>query len=179
MEKVDWALLISILSFCAATASAFYTRRMAVQDAQRMKRKSPILEVLSSNPLRRMIGSPLRGGGYVDIEGYWETRVTIRNLEPTARLKINAIAARRGVLISDRPSLEDPDKPSYDRPLQFPLPSDAFRSKIRLGYSIEVFGTPHRQPSGGDAVYPLIYSKSKLAPSDLKLDWEWLDGQPK
>lgn len=171
MDKGDWALLISMGSFLVAGASAFYTRRMAIQDAMKMARKSPIMEVTHSAPMTAWDGS-----GHVPYPGYFEASITVRNLEPSAGLRLISITGRGKQKLAFRESFHDPNTSMLGYRLLPNPPADALKQTLEIDTVLQVYGTARPSHGVGDTRYLSICSTSAISPKSILLDWKWLDG---
>lgn len=181
MDKVDWALLISIGSLIAASGSAFYARRLALQDAKKMERKAPVISVNRCDPLVEYRSFTARPGGVSkQYPGHFSVSVSIRNREPDLGIKLISLDTKGRTRISDRKSLVDEKSRirAMDEYLLDELPDSAFRSSIPLGYNLQSRGAPpHASGRAGDTTHITIYAKQEVKPADLVLRWEWLDGK--
>lgn len=177
MDKADWALLISIGSFVAAAASAFYTRRMVIQDAKKMARKAPILSLTEIRPLQEWRG--FEGGGETkEYPGYFSVSFSVTNREPHLGLRLISLDVRGGARIAKHSDLV-PDPSQWERVyLPDELPANAFKSHYELGYNLQPNGTPrHASGKAGDTTLFTVYANKQVSPKNFDLRWEWLDGQ--
>ena len=162
MDKSDIALIISGLSALLALLSVIYSRKIALNDAQRMKRKPLVLEI-SSSPCKKY-------------DGWHSVLATVRNFEPVAaRLAKLRLRKRRNLkLLPQHASFGD--GPEYNRGTVNVLPENAVERFIELGRSIEAQGHVSSLPGSGPVKYVWFYSNGHVTASDFILDWEWVDG---
>ena len=181
MDKADWALIISIGSFLAASASAFYTRRMSLLQAKSMARKGPILSVDDCRPMS--VWRPKSdgdSGGNRDYPGYYSVGISITNQQPNVGVRLLSLDTRGKTKIASHEDLVPGGKKAgWTEPEEFPdeLPKDASTSRHVLGYNLRTFGTPrHASGQAGDTTYFTVYATNRVTPKDFVLRWEWLDG---
>ena len=161
MDKADIALLISGASVVCAGLSAFYARRMAKNDSERMKRKRLVFEV-TVHPSR-------------DYPGWSDVRVTVRNLEPVSATLNEVSVKRRGVKLLPYEAGFDSTVPySPEKVDRLPLESasERFTVRSRIGPVDSRSDLPGQMP----VVYLNFFAKGDAQPKDLVFDWEWSDG---
>lgn len=170
---IDWpswlsearvAIIISLLSAAFTGGTLWYTRRLAKNDTERMRRKPLVVELLPSRQ-----ADPTR-------HGWGDHLLIVRNLEPVGAVirSIRSRPRKSCVIYVDR-HLVMPTTPSLDWVLPEELPetrSEKVDLTIRpVGAVQSASGTP------GDTLHLRLMAKGVSRPSDVFLDWEWADGK--
>lgn len=162
MDKSDIAFVIAAFSALFSAFSVIYARRMAINDAERMKRKSLVFEIQAS---------PCG-----DYDGWYSVMATIRNFEPVAARLIKVGLKKRRKLKLLPQSAAFGDGPAYDPGKVEALPEDEAKHSIDLGYRIDALGHTSSVPGSGPIQYLWFYANGPVSASDFDLDWEWSDG---
>jgi len=164
VDKADLAIAISAASALFTGVGLLYTRKLAKNDTERMKRKTPALEIGWINSESK-------------IPGWEHPSFVVRNLEHVG-LMVRGLRAKRGASVyldhetrtgevgdfGERATAETlPEK----REALFPQP-----------VKVEPLGTPQSQSGRvGDTLHLWLYTKGVRSSTDLELLWEWADGQ--
>jgi len=164
MDKSDIALIISVISAVFAFLSVKYTRKLALNDAMRMKRKPLVLEIASS---------PSK-----DYVGWHSALATVRNFEPVAaritNLRLRNEKRKSLKLLGQHAAFGN--GPAYNPGTVDILPEDEADTIIKLGISIDPEGHVSSATGSASVKYIHFYSNAQVTASDLVLDWEWSDG---
>jgi len=157
MDKSDLALILGALSLVTSIMSAAYSRKLARNDTERMKRKPLVVELSSHG---------------IDAPKGWDAKlITIRNLEPVRAnlLEIHALPktaqiASRQITADSLPKLEI-------------APIGENRS-MYIGFPIGPVGENTARLGTANIAHLYVYTKNIESPTELKLIWQWADGQP-
>lgn len=154
------AIAIAVLSAVFSGAQTLYTRRLAKNDTAKMRRKHPALELQRQQD---------------DADGWKITVLMVRNFEPVGVRLLQIRSAKRGGRIIHQSDTTIGDSP-YNSERVSPYPE---KTAIQLGYSIGPVGSirQHQGSTPGAAHTIMTYTKHIETVRDLKLEWEWADGQ--
>uniref|UniRef100_UPI004047EDCA hypothetical protein n=3 Tax=Yoonia sp. TaxID=2212373 RepID=UPI004047EDCA len=166
MDEARVAIIISTLSASFTAGSLIYTRRLAINDTNKMKRKTPVFEI--------------ELGGLSDELPEWNiAQIIVRNLEPVAaRLTAISVKRRRQAILSRDDALDVRSDP-FGGPIYKSKENLPIQSKTELRYKIGPLGSKGSEygSSPCDTIYVSVYVKGVTRIADIKLDWQWADGR--
>ncbi|WP_371398886.1 hypothetical protein [Marinovum algicola] len=164
MDKSDWAIIIAGISAFGSFLSALFTGRMARNDARKMRRKPPTLELQHGQCKSE----------FVD----WDHPcIVIRNHEPVGVNIFGIRTKRRSAYINSRNDATDSVPDGFGGKL---LKSSLEKKReTRLKMRLNPRGTESvpRSFQPGDTAYVWAYTINVRKSTDLTLSWEWADGQ--
>lgn len=160
------ALGIAILSAIFTGFSLRYTRRLAINDTNKMKRKELVVEIALTGPS-------------ADLPGWEDANIVVRNLELVAAKNIAINVKKRGQRILTRNDAFDETGPAFalEPTIKAELP---VLQRCSIMRSINPQGTPER-PQGfspSDTIYIRVFVQEVSKVSDFEVEWEWADGKP-
>lgn len=161
------------ISLVTAVFTGVYTRRLAINDTNKMKRKEPVLEALLADS--------------ENFEGWKECRVTVRNLEAVS-VDIRSISSvSDGIYIhpiSDTVSVRTLRSGRVERKIIPPdkLPKQrivvAEKRLYPLGDALVTMdGATIHSLVRSDRMEIALITRGVRSSTDLRLDWVWADGQ--
>ena len=162
MNKSDIALWISVVSEMSALASVWYTRRIAINDSERMKRKPLVFEI-NSAPSK-------------EYDGWHSVHMTIRNFEPVAAGLVRLRLKKRGKLLPSKARWGSDLNPNPWDPVLETLPGHKAKDYLDLSFSIEAQGHGSSLPGSVSSEHLHFYCDREVVTSDFAFEWEWADG---
>lgn len=161
IEKADVALAIAVLSAVFTGWQAIYTRRLAKNDTERMKRRKLIIE-------KHFEPMP-------DQPEWHRLRLTCRNLEPIAA-RVLAIRAKgpRLALLDYEDAYEGN---SFAPNLKNPLPTELAKPRLDVTRDVSASTQAQSEWGGGPVQHIYCFTRGPALPEYLEVSWEWSDGQ--
>ena len=168
------------IAIVIALVCANYARLQTIAANKQLKRKAPVMEVAPSTPAVDWdaevgpLNSPLTLAYKTDV---FETKVTIRNADPTCGLRVLEIAST----LHDAKFANLTDITPKNGVRQGILPTDLSDDKlaksVQLDLTLEPIGTlgsGHRPRNNAHEL--ILISRRPMTSRTLKVRWEWADG---
>lgn len=160
------AIFVSVLSAIFTGLTLRHTRRLALNDTARMKRKPLVFEKSISDATNE-----LSGWSYIQI--------AVRNLEPVgARITGVKVKHKHQRILTRADAYSEAQNPFGERTtLKADLPelrqTDIVRHVGPCGATQSQSGS-----SPGDTIYLSVYVKGVDRLEDVEIVWQWADGTP-
>lgn len=162
----DWiteARLALIISSASAFMTVFYTRRLARNDSERMKRKGLVFELHPG-----LINQSAMG---------WADNVlVVRNLEPIGAIVESIRCRKKKASVHTRESATEDHGTPWSPEISPEAPPKAQR-EAPIGRRIAPAGSPRRDSSPGDTLHIWLLTQGVESLKDLDVSWSWADGQ--
>lgn len=158
------AIAISLVAAAFTGMTLKYTRRLALNDTEKMRRTGLIVEfIFNEND-----ASP---------PGWQSCDVVIRNLEPLgARVEALRVRRKNAEIVEHKDAFVSP---KGGDPFARPVLIQELEGKreLSLNFDLKPVGTQRSRWGTGDTCRIGLFSKGVEARADLELVWEWADGQ--
>ncbi|WP_370286974.1 hypothetical protein [Pseudooceanicola nanhaiensis] len=166
VDKSDIALWSGLLGAASGLLSAVFTGRIVLNDSKRMRRRPPSLELDHAQDSTKFPG--------------WKSCTIVVCNHERVGLRLLAIeAVSKGAYVVSQADASSDEFGSFGE--QIFKQSIPEMRRTRLASKVGPAGET-RSASGfqrGDTVYEHLFTKGVSRSSDIRLVWEWADGQKK